>query len=90
MVWIALWLIGASLLAFALYGSDKFRAKRGGPRISEALLLTVAALGGGFGAMMGMQIFRHKTKRLKFLLGVPLCFLFNAVVVWILIQLLSQ
>lgn len=87
MVWIALWLIGASLLAFVLYGSDKFRAKRGRPRISEALLLTVAALGGGFGAMMGMQIFRHKT---NFLLGVPLCFLFNAVVVWILIQLLSR
>ena len=60
-----------NILAFLAYGEDKRRAMCGGWRISEKTLLLLAAAGGGAGAFLGMQIFRHKTRHLKFTLGVP-------------------
>ena len=61
-----------NLFAFALYGIDKAKAKRGAWRIPEATLLLVAFLGGSFGALLGMELFRHKTKHAKFRILVPL------------------
>ena len=70
---IALLLLAAvNLLAFALYGIDKAKAKRGAWRIPEATLLLVAFLGGSVGALLGMELFRHKTKHWKFKILVPL------------------
>ena len=66
------WLIAANAAAFVMYGIDKAKAKRGAWRISEAALLLIAAVGGSIGAIAGMVIFRHKTKHLKFLIGLPL------------------
>ena len=51
-----------SFLAFILYGADKFKAKRGLWRIPERVLLGFALLGGAVGALVGMNLFRHKTK----------------------------
>jgi uncharacterized membrane protein YsdA (DUF1294 family) len=65
---------------FALYGFDKRRAKRGDRRVSEKTLLLAAALMGGPGALAGMYVFRHKTKRAKFAIGVPLLLLMNTAV----------
>ena len=65
------YLIFINVAAFALYGIDKHRAKRGAWRIPEKTLLGAAALGGGVGALLGMRAFRHKTRKLKFTLGVP-------------------
>ena len=84
MEWIALWIGLTSLTAFILYGNDKARAKKKRYRIPEKVLLGIAFAGGSLGAMAGMQIFRHKTKKLKFLLGVPLCLILNALAVWYL------
>ena len=61
-----------NLTAFILYGVDKAKAKRGAWRIPEATLLLVAALGGSVGALLGMELFRHKTKHWKFKILVPL------------------
>ena len=61
-----------NLLAFALYGIDKLKAKKGAWRIPEATLLLVAFLGGSLGALLGMELFRHKTKHAKFKILVPL------------------
>ena len=61
-----------NLFAFVLYGIDKAKAKRGAWRIPEATLLLVAFLGGSFGALLGMEVFRHKTRHLKFRILVPL------------------
>ena len=61
-----------NLFAFALYGIDKAKAKRGAWRIPEATLLLVAFLGGSLGALLGMEVFRHKTKHAKFKVLVPL------------------
>ena len=69
---ILLVLVGLNLLAFALYGIDKRKAKRGAWRISEVTLLLIAALGGSIGALLGMELFRHKTRHVKFRVLVPL------------------
>lgn len=61
-----------NIAAFAMYGADKFFAKKDMWRISEKALMTVAAIGGAFGAFIGMEAFRHKTKHTKFVVIVPL------------------
>ena len=63
-------LINAAALLFML--TDKQKARRGGWRIPERMLLAVAGLGGSIGAILGMYLFRHKTRHLKFSLGLPL------------------
>jgi len=73
-----LWL-AVNLFAFALYGVDKARAKRGAWRIPEKTLLAAAWLLGGVGAWLGMRVFRHKTKHLRFAYGVPLAALVSFV-----------
>ena len=70
--WLLGMLIGLNLLSFALYGIDKAKAKRGAWRIPEKTLLLAAFLGGSLGALLGMEVFRHKTKHWKFKLLVPL------------------
>lgn len=50
---------------------DKRRAIKNKWRISENMLLIIAALGGSVGSLLGMKVFRHKTKHVKFTLGVP-------------------
>ena len=68
---ILLLLIAVNLTSFALYGLDKLKAKKGLWRIRESTLLLVAALGGSLGALLGMEVFRHKTKHWKFRILVP-------------------
>ena len=65
-------LLLVNVLAFALYGIDKLTAKKGAWRIPESTLLLVAFLGGSLGALLGMELFRHKTKHAKFKVLVPL------------------
>ena len=60
-----------NVVAFAMYGADKYFAKKDMWRISEKALLGVAAIGGAFGAFAGMETFRHKTKHAKFKILVP-------------------
>ena len=72
MKWVLLILAAVNLLAFALYGIDKLKAKKGAWRIPESTLLLVAFLGGSLGALLGMELFRHKTKHAKFKVLVPL------------------
>jgi uncharacterized membrane protein YsdA (DUF1294 family)/rhodanese-related sulfurtransferase len=79
---IAVLIIVWNAIAFAVYGIDKFNARHGRRRISEKALLLSAALMGGFGALLGMCIFRHKTKHFKFVIGVPLLLALNVAVVW--------
>ena len=68
---IAGYLLIVNIIAFAMMGIDKGRAKRGAWRISEKALFISALIGGSIGAICGMQFFRHKTKHLKFTLGLP-------------------
>lgn len=65
------YLCAVNVLAFSMFGMDKQKAKKRKWRIPEATLLGIAAIGGSIGAWLGMKIFHHKTKHLKFGLGVP-------------------
>lgn len=67
-----LYLLIINALGFALMLVDKLKAKKNRWRIPEATLMTVAALGGSVGSLLGMYAFRHKTLHLKFTLGIPL------------------
>ena len=68
---ILLYLLIVNAIAFLLMLVDKQKARRNLWRIPEATLLMSAAIGGSIGALAGMYKFRHKTKHLKFTLGVP-------------------
>ena len=63
-------LVNAAALALMLV--DKQKARRGVWRIPEATLLGIAVFGGSIGAIIGMYLFRHKTRHLKFSLGLSL------------------
>ena len=68
-------LIGINVLTFTVYGIDKFKAKHGSWRISEATLLLLAVIGGSIGALLGMKVWHHKTMHKKFKYGLPLILL---------------
>lgn len=67
----ALWLAAVNLAAFAAFGTDKSRARRGKWRIPERTLFLLAAVGGSLGAVLGMHLFRHKTRHWYFRFGLP-------------------
>ena len=66
-----LYLLLINAAAFVLMLVDKIKAKKNRWRIPERTLIGSAVLGGSIGAIMGMYTFRHKTRHLKFTLGVP-------------------
>ena len=55
------YLIVINIVTFLVYGIDKWKAKQGSWRISEATLLILAVIGGSIGALLGMKVWRHKT-----------------------------
>lgn len=69
------YLAAVSLAAFCLYGIDKHRAVHGRWRIPEKVLILAAFLGGAAGALFGMLVFHHKTRKPKFRILVPLALL---------------
>lgn len=64
-------LAAVNVAAFAAMGIDKARAKAGAWRIPEATLFLLAVLGGSVGGILGMQLFRHKTRHKTFIVGFP-------------------
>lgn len=67
-----LYLVTINAAGFVLMLADKHKAKKKLWRIPEATLMTVAALGGSVGSLLGMYTVRHKTKHPKFTIGIPL------------------
>ena len=66
------YLVIMNAIGFLIMLADKKKAQRGRWRIPERTLMAVAILGGSIGCLLGMNLFRHKTKHLKFTIGVPL------------------
>ena len=84
---LVIWLAVINLAAFCLYGIDKKRAKKGQWRISEKTLLLSAVFGGSIGAILGMHIFRHKTKHWYFRYGLPAILILQiALAVWLILK----
>ena len=67
------WLILINIVTFLVFGLDKLLSKdpRFRQRVPEKNLLLLAVVGGSVGALLGMQIFRHKTLHRTFRVGVP-------------------
>ncbi len=80
-----LWYLAAvNLVTFTVYGVDKAKARRGAWRVSEKTLFLLPLLGGSVGALLGMLVFRHKTKHWYFAWGIPLILLAQiALAVWV-------
>ena len=66
------YLLLINALGFVLMLADKFRAQNKMRRTPEAVLMGIAILGGSLGCLAGMYSIRHKTKHIKFTVGVPL------------------
>ena len=66
------YLLAVNITSFLLYGIDKYKAKKGRWRISEATLLLMAVIGGSIGAWGGMRIWHHKTMHKMFKYGIPI------------------
>lgn len=58
--------LAINLITFLVWGFDKWRAQNQQWRVSERILFSLIIIGGAFGALVGMQIFRHKTKKIRF------------------------
>lgn len=71
MKYILLYLTLINAYAFFLMLIDKQKARKHRRRIPERTLITAALLGGSVGGIAGMYLFRHKTRHLKFILGLP-------------------
>ena len=71
------YLLAVNITSFLLYGIDKYKAKKGRWRISEATLLLMAVIGGSIGAWGGMRIWHHKTMHKKFKYGIPVIIIFQ-------------
>lgn len=75
MLYVICYLLIMNIVAFFLMGIDKKKAQTGAWRIPEKTLFLSAILGGGVGAIAGMQLFRHKTRHRSFVIGMPLILL---------------
>ncbi len=75
-------ILGAvNLLAFIVFGLDKKKAEKDKWRVPESTLIMLAVLGGSAGALAGMLVFRHKTKKAKFMIGIPVILLLQVLLV---------
>ena len=78
---ILVYLVIMNLIAFLLMGADKKKANAKAWRIPEKTLFLPAILGGSIGAILGMQVFRHKTKHWYFKYGMPAILILQLVAV---------
>lgn len=76
-----IYLVIINIIAFVTMGIDKKKAKYGKWRISESALFMLVLLGGGFGGIAGMYVFRHKTQKPRFVIGFPAILIFEIIVV---------
>lgn len=82
-----IYIIFINITSFLLMFIDKRKAINHKWRISESTLLLSAILGGSIGAILGMNVFRHKTKHLKFKFGLPLILIIQlSLIIYIVTQ----
>ena len=80
------YLIVITIVTFLVYGIDKWKAKQGSWRISEASLLILAVIGGSIGALLGMRVWHHKTMHKKFKYGLPLILLAQIALIYLILD----
>ena len=73
-----------NILGLALMGIDKWKARKGAFRIPEATLFIIALIVGSVGSILGMYLFRHKTRHWYFVFGMPAILLLQLAAVYVL------
>lgn len=81
LVFLIVYMIIINFVGFLIMGIDKRRAKVKAWRIQEKTLFFIAIIGGSIGSILGMQVFRHKTKHKKFTIGMP-CILIIQIIIF--------
>lgn len=74
------YLLIINLLSFFAFAYDKYKAKKNSWRIKNGLLLALSFMGGAVGGLFAMKVFRHKTKKTYYKLGLPLMVLMQVLV----------
>ena len=78
---IIIYFVVVNFLSILMFFIDKKTAEKNLWRISEKALILVSILGGSVGALIGMYTFRHKTKKLKFTVGIPVILILQIVLI---------
>ena len=78
---IVMYLIIINIIGFFAMGIDKWKAKNNAWRIPENTLFVITALGGGIGTIAGMYTFRHKTKKARFTIGLPVILILEIILI---------
>ena len=86
-MYIAIYLLTLNLLGFIFMLADKQKAVKGKWRIPEKTLFFIAILGGSIGSILGMYTFRHKTKHMSFVIGMPLILILQIILLVIFLRL---
>ncbi|MBD5459421.1 MAG: DUF1294 domain-containing protein [Lachnospiraceae bacterium] len=72
MIFVGSYFLILNIIGFVMMGIDKRKAIKGAFRIPETTLFIVALIGGSIGSICGMYTFRHKTRKWRFVYGMPL------------------
>ena len=83
-----IYFIVINVIAFITMWYDKRQAIKGNFRVSEKTLFILAIFLGGIGIYLGMYTFRHKTKHLKFTIGIPVVICINIATIIYLIKIM--
>ena len=83
-----IYFLAVSLITAIITAIDKYKAKKGSFRISEATLFTLAAIGGAFSEYLTMRLIRHKTLHKRFMIGLPLIIILQITIIICLIVLI--
>ena len=83
------YLVAINLIAFSLYGIDKWKARHDKWRVTEARLITISLLGGSLGAFLGMKVWHHKTQHPRFRYGLPLILFLHLAIAIVAVYYLS-
>ncbi|MCM0648315.1 DUF1294 domain-containing protein [Clostridium swellfunianum] len=89
MFFIFLYLLAINIFAVFVMYSDKKKARKGYWRVPEQDLFIIALLFGGPGILIGMKLFRHKTRHFKFVYGIPAIIVVQLYLLYKLIVFLS-
>lgn len=80
--------LAVSLITALITAIDKYKAKKGAFRISEATLFFLGAMGGALAEYLTMRLIRHKTLHKRFMIGLPLIIILQIVAVILVIMLI--
>ena len=81
---LAIYLILINLIAVIVTIYDKLCAVKRRWRVKESTLLILSALGGSISMYITMLLIRHKTRHIKFMLGIPLILIFQLLIAFLI------